>query len=821
MARRYSPAEAEARWRERWEHQGLYRFKPFAPEPKHYALTMLPYPSGNLHIGHWYAMAPSDTHARFRRMQGFNVFFPMGFDAFGLPAENAAIKHNLDPKEWTFKNIAYMREQLKTMGMMVDWEQQIISASPEYYRWNQWFFIEFYKRGLAYKKFSAVDWCPSCNTTLAREQVVGDERRCERCGTAVTKRDLDQWFFKITDYADELLEFADMEWPERIVTMQQNWIGRSEGAKVTFKIDDSAQTVTVFTTRPDTLWGATFMVLAPEHPLVEQLTSAEQQAAVAAYVAEATRKTEIERQSTDEAKQKTGVPIGAYAINPASGERMPIWIADYVLMSYGTGAIMGVPAHDQRDFEFARAFDISINVVIQPHDGDALDAATMTEGYAGSGTMVNSGPLNGVQAGKEPGQSVAAAIEWLVEQGLGEKAITYRLRDWLVSRQRYWGTPIPMISCEQCGTVPVPDDQLPVELPEQVDFKPTGESPLKLHPTWRFTSCPQCGGAAERDTDTMDTFVDSAWYQCRYLRPHEEAAPFTPELAHTWLPVDMYTGGAEHAVMHLLYTRFWWKVMHDMGLVTGAEPMRRLINQGIILGEDNNKMSKSRGNVIDPDILVERYGADVVRAFLMFIGPWEQGGPWNSQGIEGVVRFLDRTWRVATEVPSNTDKPGDVQAIERTMHKTIKKVTEDIERFAFNTAIAGLMEYVNELMKARETAVYGTSEWNNAIRCLALLLAPITPFIAEEIWEHTGNQDSVHVQQWPTYDEALLIADSIEMPVQVNGKVRGTVAVAVDITEAALIEAALQVENIVRYTEGKTIVKTIVVPQRMVNIIVK
>ena len=814
MAVRYNAEQVEAKWRERWEHSDLYRFQPDSTAPKYYVVTMLPYPSGNLHIGHWYAMSPPDAHARFMRMRGYNVFFPLGFDAFGLPAENAAIKNNVDPRKWTYSNIKYMRNQLKTMGMMVDWQQEIITADPEYSRWNQWFFIQFFNRGLAYKKFSAVDWCPSCNTTLAREQVVGDERRCERCSTLVTKRDLDQWYFKITQYADELLDFSGVEWPERIMTMQRNWIGRSEGAEVQFTTE-FGDTIAVFTTRPDTLWGATFMVIAPEHPLVATLTSDQQRTAVEQYVAEAIRKTEVERQSTDDEKPKTGVWIGAYAINPMTNERIPIWIADYVLMTYGTGAIMAVPGHDERDFSFASTYNLSIKRVVAA----SADAANvpLEKAETAYGVAVNSDWINGLLSA----EAKERVIGWLEEHSIGKRTVNYRLRDWLISRQRYWGTPIPMVYCAQCGIVPLPDDQLPLTLPDDVDFKPTGESPLKMHPTWRFTTCPQCDGPAERDTDTMDTFVDSSWYQCRYLSPHETRAPFDREIAQKWLPVDQYTGGAEHAVMHLLYTRFWWKMMRDMGLVEANEPMKRLINQGVILGEDSTKMSKSKGNVVDPDLLVAHHGADVVRTFLMFIGPWEQGGPWNSRGIEGLVRFLDRVWRLVTDVPTRTEAAGDQTAVRRITHRVIQKVSGDMTRFSFNTVIASLMEFVNDLMKMRETAVYGTAAWHEATSALTLMLAPIAPHIAEELWEQQGHSASVHLQAWPIYDEALLVADEIELPVQINGKVRGKVVVPAAADEETIIAAALVAERIPEYIAGKTIVKRIVVPGRLVNIVVK
>ena len=814
MAVRYNAEQIEAKWRERWEHSDVYRFQPDSTAPKYYVVTMLPYPSGNLHIGHWYAMSPPDAHARFMRMRGYNVFFPLGFDAFGLPAENAAIKNNVDPRKWTYSNIKYMRNQLKTIGMMVDWQQEIITADPEYSRWNQWFFIQFFNRGLAYKKFSAVDWCPSCNTTLAREQVVGDERRCERCSTLVTKRDLDQWYFKITQYADELLDFSGVEWPERIMTMQRNWIGRSEGAEVQFATE-SGDTIAVFTTRPDTLWGATFMVIAPEHPLVATLTSDQQRTAVEQYVAEAIRKTEVERQSTDDEKPKTGVWIGAYAINPMTNERIPIWIADYVLMTYGTGAIMAVPGHDERDFSFASTYNLSIKRVVAA----SADAANvpLEKAETAYGVAVNSDWINGLLSA----EAKERVIGWLEEHSIGKRTVNYRLRDWLISRQRYWGTPIPMVYCAQCGIVPLPDDQLPLTLPDDVDFKPTGESPLKMHPTWRFTTCPQCAGPAERDTDTMDTFVDSSLYQCRYLSPHETRAPFDREIAQEWLPVDQYTGGAEHAVMHLLYTRFWWKMMRDMGLVEANEPMKRLINQGVILGEDSTKMSKSKGNVVDPDLLVAHHGADVVRTFLMFIGPWEQGGPWNSRGIEGLVRFLDRVWRLVTDVPTRTEAAGDQTAVRRITHRVIQKVSGDMTRFSFNTVIASLMEFVNDLMKMRETAVYGTAAWHEATSALTLMLAPIAPHIAEELWEQQGHSASVHLQAWPIYDEALLVADEIELPVQINGKVRGKVVVPAAADEEMIIAAALVAERIPEYIAGKTIVKRIVVPGRLVNIVVK
>ena len=816
MADKYTPAEIEPTWRARWDESGIYRFDPDSDRPKHYALTMLPYPSGYLHPGHIWAFGPSDTRARYMRMRGYNVFFPMGFDAFGLPAENAAIKFNIHPRKSTYQNIERIREQFKTLGMMIDWDHEVVTCDPEYYRWNQWFFLQFYKRGLAYKQFAPVDWCPKDNTTLAREQVKGDDRRCERCGTPVIKKPLDQWLFKITDYADELLDFSTVDWPDRIKIMQRNWIGRSEGAEVRFHTEAGAE-ITVFTTRPDTLWGATFMVLAPEHPLVDEVTGPEQQAAVERYKLEASRQSEIERQATD--KEKTGVFTGGYAINPVNDERIPIWIADYVMMGYGTGAIMAVPAHDQRDFEFARKYDLPIIVVVQG-PGMSPDAAAMEAAYAADeGVMVNSGPITGVPAS----ESVDRTIAWLEETGRGRRAVNYRLRDWLISRQRYWGTPIPIVYCRQCGPQPVPEDQLPIELPEDVDFMPTGESPLRLHPTWRHTTCPSCGGPAERDTDTMDTFVDSSWYQYRYLSPHDDERPFDPALAH-WLPVDQYTGGAEHAVMHLLYTRFWTKAMRDLGLVSFNEPMARLFNQGIILGDDNEKMSKSRGNFVDPDPLIERYGADTLRCFMMFIGPWDQGGPWNSRGIDGVARFLNRAWTVVTEDGSTTKAPLDAAAersLRRSTHRTIKKVGDDLERFGFNTAIAAMMELVNEMMRLREAGSAGGAAWDEAGRSLAVLLAPFAPHLSEELWCRLGGGYSVHQQEWPAYDPAMMEEAEVELVVQVNGKIRDRLVVAATADEEAVKAQALQSERVRASFDGKTVQKVVVVPGKLVNIVIR
>jgi leucyl-tRNA synthetase len=802
--RDYDPITLEQRWQARWAESGLDKTDENPEKTKHYALTMLPYPSGDLHVGHWYAMTPSDTRARFMRMRGFRVLFPIGFDAFGLPAENAAINRGIHPYKWTMSNIENMRGQLKQMGTMFDFGSEIVTCDPEYYRWNQWFFLKFFEKGLAYRKEVAVDWCPKDNTTLAREQVVGPDRRCERCGTPVIRKNLVQWLFKITDYAEELLDFSKIDWPERVRVLQTNWIGRSEGAEIFFEIQGYGP-ITVFTTRPDTLFGATFFVLSPEHPAVEQITPPERSDEVRAYVEKAARMTEIDR--TDVTREKTGVFTGAYAVNPANGEWIPVFIADYVLMGYGTGAIMAVPGQDQRDWDFAERYDLPIIRTVQPpedFDGEA---------YVGEGPAINSAFLDGL--GVEDAKR--RMIEWLEEQGKGRAAVTYRLRDWLISRQRYWGTPIPIIYCDSCGTVPVPEEDLPVLLPEDAEFMPTGESPLKRDPDFYNTICPSCGGPATRETDTMDTFMDSSWYQYRYLSPHYDEGPFDPERGDKWLPVDQYTGGIEHAVLHLLYTRFFTKVMRDLGLVDFDEPMLRLFNQGIILGEDAEKMSKSRGNVVNPQDFVDRYGADALRDFLMFIGPWDQGGPWDGRGIEGVSRFLRR----ALSLTGDGDPSGaeaDPAELARQTNRTIKKVTEDLEAFRFNTAIAALMEHTNYLLAIKGEV--GEEEWNNALRAFVLILAPFAPHHAEEMWAAMGESYSVHQQAWPAWNETLIVAEEITLVVQVNGKLRDRIEVRADITEEAAKELALSSERVRPHVEGREIRKSVYVPGRLVNLVV-
>jgi leucyl-tRNA synthetase len=802
--RDYDPITIEQRWQERWAESGLYEMDENPNKTKHYALTMLPYPSGDLHVGHWYAMTPSDTRARFMRMRGYRVFFPIGFDAFGLPAENAAINRGIHPYKWTMSNIEIMRGQLRQMGTMFDFDAEVVTCDPEYYRWNQWFFLKFFERGLAYRTEAPVDWCPKDNTTLAREQVVGPDRRCERCGTPVIKKNLPQWLFKITDYADELLDFTSIDWPERVRALQTNWIGRSEGAEIFFEVEGYGP-ITVFTTRPDTLFGATFFVVSPEHPAVEKITTPERSDEVRAYVEKAARMTEIDR--TDVTRDKTGVFTGAYAVNPANDERIPVFIADYVLMGYGTGAIMAVPGQDQRDWDFAEKYDLPIiRTVEPPEDFDG-------EAYVGEGPAINSGFLNGL--GVEDAKR--RMIEWLEENGKGRAAVTYRLRDWLISRQRYWGTPIPIIYCDSCGTVPVPEEDLPVLLPEDAEFMPTGESPLKRDPGFYNTECPRCGGPATRETDTMDTFVDSSWYWYRYLSPHEDEVPWDREKGEEWLPVDIYTGGIEHAILHLMYARFWTKAMRDLGLVAFGEPFERLYNQGIILGEDAEKMSKSRGNVVNPQAIVDRYGADALRDFLMFIGPWDQGGPWDGRGIEGVSRFLRR----ALSLTGDGDPSGaeaDPSELARRTNRTVKKVTEDLEAFRFNTAIAALMEHTNYLLAIKGEV--GEEEWTDALRAFVLVLAPFAPHHAEEMWDALGEPYSVHEQAWPAWDEALIRAEEITLVVQVNGKLRDRIEVPAGITEEAAKELALSSARVRPHVEGRELRKSVYVPGRLVNLVV-
>jgi len=797
---RYDPARIESKWHDRWERDGLYETPDHADRPNYYFVTMFPYPSGEMHVGHWYAIAPSDCAARFTRMRGHNVLFPMGFDAFGINAENAAIDRGIHPADWTEANMAHWHKQFRSLGASIDWRREVVTCYPEYYRWNQWMFLKFLEKGLAYRATAPVNWCPRDETVLANEQVING--RCERCDTVVIKKDLTQWFYKITAYADELLRFDGLDWPERVVVMQQNWIGRSEGAQISFAVEGHADArIEFFTTRPDTIFGATFMVLAPEHPLVERITTPGRRAEVRAYVDRARLETDIERTSAE--REKTGVDTGAFALNAFTGERIPIWIADYVLATYGTGAIMAVPAHDERDFAFAKKYGLPIREVIS---ADGTEHEAPAEAYVGPGVMVRSGAFNGrsVEDGK---RAVAADAK---ARGIGDASVTYRLRDWLISRQRYWGTPIPIVYCDDCGAVPVPEDQLPVVLPRDAKFTGRGGSPLASLPEFVNTTCPRCGKAAKRDTDTMDTFVDSSWYVYRYPDPKIATAFMNAEVARAWLPVARYTGGIEHAILHLLYARFVCKVLRDLGYLWFDEPFIHLRNQGMIVF-GGRKMSKSRGNVEAPDAYVARFGADAVRLFMMFMGPWTEGSDWDAAGMEGCSRFLSRVWTLAL---GKDDEAGVRDAeIDRQVHRTIKKVTHDLEAYHFNTAIAAMMELSNALQHAS-----GPSR-ADGVRALMLLLAPFAPHITEELWERRGGAGSIHQQLWPTYDEALVVRREITLVVQVDGRVRDRVTVPAGLSEDQSREAALRSEHVRAHLDGRKVAKSFVVPDRLVNIV--
>jgi len=812
MTTDYNPQAIEEKWQQKWAEDKLYEVKEGGSKPKWYALTMFPYTSGDLHIGHWYAMAPSDVHARFKRMQGYNVLHPMGFDAFGLPAENAAIKRGIHPYKWTMQNIDNMRRQLKSIGAIYDWSREVITCQPDYYKWTQWFFLKLYENGLAYRGKAPVNWCPKCQTVLANEQVLPNGC-CERCEAPVIRRDLEQWFFRITRYADELMQHEGIDWPERIKIMQRNWVGKSHGTEISFALDYpgvAEKEIRVFTTRPDTTYGVTFMVLAPEHPLVAKLTTSEKKAEVEAYIDKSQRLSEIERLSTE--KEKDGVFIGSYVTNRLNGEKVPVWIADYVLLGYGTGAVMAVPAHDERDFAFARKYNLPIRVVIAPPDwqGEELE-----EAYIDEGKMVNSDGFDGTLNT----EGITDVSKYLEEKGWGKRTVSYKLRDWLISRQRYWGAPIPMIYCGKCGIVPVPEKDLPVLLPEDAEFKPTGESPLKYNDKFVNTACPRCGGKAKRETDTMDTFMCSSWYFLRYASPHDDTAAFNPEKLKYWLPVDMYTGGSEHAVMHLLYARFFAKAIRDMGLVDFGEPFSRLFNQGIIIA-NKQKMSKSRGNVVNPDAYVSELGADAVRAYLMFVAPWEQGGEWNDSGISGISRWLNRLWKLVLE-DYKAKSEGGGKELQRITHQTIKKVGEDLEKMRFNTMIAALMEYTNYLTKIKEAGSVSAEDWRHSIKTLTLLLTPTTPHLTEELWQRLGYQYSIHNQQWPRWDEKLAKDEQIPLIIQVNGKTRDKITVAASISEEEARKLALAQKRIKPYTDGKQIIKMIYVPKRLINLVVK
>jgi leucyl-tRNA synthetase len=810
--RRYDASEIEPKWVERWEAEGLYRASedPADPRPRFYALDMFSYPSGDLHMGHAEAFSGGDAVARFATLRGYNVLHPIGWDAFGLPAENAAIKRGIHPKEWTYANIEQQARSYRRLGMSFDWTRRLNTCDPEYYGWTQWFFLRLFERGLAYRKNAPTNWCPKDQTVLANEQVVNGA--CERCGTPVVRRDLTQWFFKITDYAQRLIDdMASLEWPERVITMQRNWIGRSEGASVTFEIAETGDAVEVFTTRPDTLWGVTFFVFAPEHPLVSKLVEAGGAKPEIESVLETLRTTPLT--SREEADTREGIPLGVHAVNPVNGEQIPVFVAPYVLMEYGTGAVMGVPAHDQRDFEFARAHDLPIRVVVQP-EGEPRDPATMTEAHDHDGVMVNSGPFDGVRS---PG-SIGRVIDWLQEQGKGDGAVTFRLRDWLISRQRYWGAPIPIVHCPEHGEVAVPDDQLPVLLPDDVDFRPGGESPLARHEGFVNTVCPICGEPAKRDTDTMDTFVDSAWYYYRYCSPHETSGPFDPAAVERWMPVDQYIGGVEHAILHLLYCRFFTKVLFDMGMVGFTEPMKRMMNQGqVIFG--GASMSKSKGNIVEPMPLVERWGADSIRLNILFAGPFEDDIDWkliapDPEKRPGVTTWLGRVFAAVGEA-CERDAP-DPEQLRRLTHRTIRAVTDDMERFRFNVAISKLQVLTNGMRSALD-AGDGARE---AATALVIMLAPLAPFASEELWrEVLGNPTSVHLASWPSFDEALARDETVTLVVQVDGKVRDRIEVAADADEETCRELALASEKARRALDGREIANVIVRPPRLVNLV--
>ena len=863
MESKYNPAEIEPKWQQTWTTQQLDRAVEDPDKPKFYALSMFPYPSGNLHMGHVRNYTITDVIARVRRMQGYRVLHPMGWDAFGLPAENAAIDRGVQPAKWTYQNIDQMRQQLKQLGLSYDWEREVATCSPDYYKWTQWIFIQMLQMGLAYQQEAAVNWDPVDQTVLANEQV-DSEGRSWRSGALVEKKMLRQWFLKITAYAEELLQALDHlpGWPERVKLMQANWIGKSTGARVVFKTA-GGDDLPVFTTRPDTLWGATFMVLSPEHPLVERLTSPDRVAVVEDYCKEAAAKSEIDRTAED--REKTGVWTGSYAINPVNGNSIPIWIADYVLMGYGTGAIMAVPAHDQRDFEFARKFDLPVKVVVQP-EGAPLDGDTMAEAWPGEGRMTDSGPLDGLPAGKGPGESVAAAIQWLEREGKGQGEANYRLRDWLISRQRYWGVPIPVIHCAECGSVPVPDEQLPVTLPEDVEFSGRGASPLAQLPDWVNVDCPTCGRPAQRETDTMDTFIDSSWYFLRFADARNDNAIFESSKANDWLPVDQYVGGIEHAILHLLYSRFITKVLRDRSVLTVGEPFSRLLTQGMVQGltymnpEKSGKdkwvpselvkdpdnptdpetgeplqklyatMSKSKGNGVAPGDVLQQYGADTARMFILFKAPPEKDLEWDDADVEGQFRFLNRVWRLVADFVREHGAIGgegvpalpkvlskDEKILRRAVHTAIQAVTEDIEGdYQFNTAVSELMKLSNALGDApcKPSPIYV-----EGVKTLVLLLAPFAPHMAEELWHQLGYKSSVHQATWPVYEPDALVADEITLVIQIMGKTRGTIDVPADSDKATLEQYARDSAVGQKYLKGQEVKKVIVVPGKLVNFV--
>ncbi len=826
MENRYDFKAVEGKWQKRWAATNTHKART-DNRRKFYCLEMFPYPSGNLHMGHVRNYSIGDVVARFQTMNGFNVLHPMGWDAFGLPAENAAIKRGIHPAEWTYDNIDNMKKQLKAMGMSYDWDREIATCHPEYYRWTQWLFLLLYKQGLAYRKNAPVNWCPDCATVLANEQVIDGE--CWRCKSTVEKRKLEQWFFRITEYAERLLEDLKLleGWPEKVRVMQEHWIGRSEGAEVEFPVEGLSTGIKIFTTRPDTLYGVTYMVVAPEHPIVPELVRGRpEEAAVKDFVASMAEQSERERTEAE----KVGVNTGAFAVNPLTGDRIPIWVANYVLYEYGTGAVMAVPAHDQRDFDFARKYGLPVRVVIQP-EGQSLSGDTMSEAYVEPGVMFDSAQFTGLPS-EEAKQGI---INHVMEKGWGQRVVNYRLRDWLISRQRYWGAPIPMIYCDSCGVVPVPEDQLPVMLPPDVDFRPEGGSPLARCEEFVNTTCPNCGGPARRETDTMDTFMCSSWYYLRYVSPRYQNGPFDTQDAGYWMPVDQYIGGVEHAVLHLLYSRFFTKVLYDAGLVRFVEPFQNLLTQGMVtLG--GTAMSKSRGNIVSPTEIMDKYGADTARLFILFAAPPEKDLEWNDRAVEGCHRFLQRVWRLVHGITEDTkgvslaekwsidgDHAREARDLCRTLHLTIKRVTEDVrDRFNFNTAISAIMELVNHTQRYRDEVPAGDQNLGllrEVAVNLTLLLAPFAPHITEELWEGLGGEGSVHAQAWPKYRESCLVADKVEVVLQVNGRVRGHMEVESGTARERLQELALANDRVTQFTSGKQIVQVVVVPDKLVNVV--
>ena len=822
---KYSPQEIEKKWQAKWTEDDVYKTEMDPDRPKYYALEMFPYPSGNLHMGHVRNYSIGDVLARYKTMEGYNVLHPMGFDSFGMPAENAAIKHGVKPSDWTFSNIEHMKQQQSQMGLSYDWDRQAVTCTPEYYRWTQWLFELFYKRGLAYKKKASVYWCDTCGTVLANEQVV--DGKCWRCDSDVQKKDLSQWFLKITDYADILLKDLDKleGWPERVKTMQDNWIGRSEGLEFQLDVPELAEKLPVYTTRPDTAYGITFVALAAENPIVAKICAGNPKAeAIEAFCAKVRNQSELERTSSE--SEKEGIFTGIYAINPFNGNKVELWVTNYVLADYGTGAVMGVPSGDQRDWMFAKKYDLPIILTIQPK-GQELRLEEMTEAYTDKdGVLVNSGKFSGMEMHK----AMSGIIDEAEAQGFGQRKVNYRLRDWLISRQRYWGAPIPVIHCPHCGEVLVPEKDLPVLLPEDVSFDQGSLSPLASSESFVHCKCPQCGADATRETDTMDTFICSSWYYLRYTDPKNDQAPFDKDKVNYWAPVDQYIGGIEHAILHLLYSRFFTKVLHDAGLVDFDEPFKNLLTQGMVL-KDGSKMSKSKGNVVSPEEIIEKYGADTARLFILFAAPVDRDLEWSDQGVEGAYRFLGRVWRILghfeDDIKAGQDEydvtalTKEEQELRRVLHLTIRKVTEDVrDRFMFNTAISSVMELVNAFYGFQDKAI-NQGLVREIAADLVKMLAPFAPHITEELWSRLFGNGSVHQQKWPVYDEAATRQSEIEIVLQINGKVRDKITVPADLDRAGMEKAVMALPRTVELTAGKEIVKVICVPKKLVNIVVK